>query len=305
MPDTSSGQLAFVKEIVPGATPATPAFKLIDIVDEDLALGTTQIRSAAVNPLRVVKASRRAGKEVGGGLRFELTKATEIDTIIAAVLGNPFGGAPLTAKAGGAVVDTFTFERKISATDYRRFTGVRLGTAEFTIAPEQFIVVRVAGVGFSMTTGAAAIAGATYAAAGAAEKLTALDIASITLSGGIALALDYESIAFSVNNQLAARKRIGPNSVRSVGAGQALVTGTMRCFVDKAVADAFLGETAFNMDIPFVNAAEGYTALFKNVKITEYNDPITGNTDEFVSTVAFEATLDVGFGSSFGISKTS
>jgi hypothetical protein len=304
MGDTSSGQLAYVKETVAGTTPATPAFKVVDITSEDLAMSATQIRSNAVSPQRVVRGSRRASSEVGGGFNFELYKGAEIDALLASLLGDSFAGTPLTAKAGGSTVDTYTFERKLGAADYRRFTGVRIGSMEFTVSPEAFVGVRVGCVGFSMQTAAAAIAGSTYAPASDTEKLTSLDVTAITLSNGLTASLDYETLSFTVNNQLTARKRIGPNSVRGIGQGLVLVTGSMRAYVDKALADAFVAETAFDMDVPFVNAGEGYTALFKNVRITSYADPNSGNGDEFMGNIEFEATLDSTFASSFGFSKT-
>jgi hypothetical protein len=308
MGGTSSGQLAYVKETVAGTTPATPAFKVVDITSEDLTLNVTQTRSAAITPQRVVRSSRRTGKEVGNGFNFELYKGAEIDALLASLLGQTtFAGSPLTAKAGGATVDSYTFERKLNAagTDYRRFTGCQIGSMEFTIAPEAIATVRATVVGFSEVTAAAAIAGATYAAPTTAEKLTALDVTSVTLTGGLTTALDYESITLTVNNQLTARKRIGPNSVRGISVGQALVTGSVRAYVDKTLADAFIADTAFNMDIPFVFAGEGYTFLLKNIKQTTGSDPTTGNDDEYMSNFDFEATLDATFGSSFGITKTS
>ena len=306
MGGTSSGQLAFVKETVVGTTPATPAFKIIDMTSEDLSLTVNQTRSEAITPQRVVRSSRRTGKEVGNGFSFELYKGAEIDEILRALCGQAaFAGVPLTVKAGGQTFDSFTFERKLSATDYRRFVGCQIGSAEFTIQPEAICQVRVGVTGYSMVTAAAAIAGATYANPTDIDKLTALDVTAITLSNGLTTSLDFENITLTVNNQLTARKRIGPNSVRSISQGQALVTGTARAYVDKTLADAFVADTEFDMDIPFALAGEGYTLLLKDIHITEYNDPNTGNDDEYMSDFSFEATLDTTFGSSFGISKTS
>jgi hypothetical protein len=304
MPGTSSGQLAFVKETVAGATPATPAFKIVDITSEDLSLTATQTRSAAVTPQRVVRSSRRTGKEVGNGFSFELYKGTEIDALLLSLLGRA-GWTALVAKAGGLVQDSYTFERKIAADSYRRFLGCQIGSMAFTIAPETIVGVRTTVVGYSQVNDVAAITGATYTDATAGEKLTALDVTSVTLSGGVTSAVDFESITLTVNNQKTARKRIGPNSVRGVSDGQTLVTGTARAYVDSALSDAFLTDTAFNWDIPFAFGGEGYSFLLKNVKQTTNTDPITGNQDEFMSNFDFEATLDAAYGSSFGISKTS
>lgn len=304
MVDTSSGQLAFVKETVAGTAPATPAFRVLDFVSEDLAMTSNSVRSAAVTPQRVVRSNRRAGREVGGGVSLELYTGTEIDTIMAALMGNPFTGTPGLSLAGGLVVDSFTFERKLTATDYRRFHGCRIGSAEFTLAPEANILCRLAMMGFTETTGNAPITGATYTAATAGEKLTAVDVTGVTLTTGLTGTFDYESLSFTVNNQLATRKRLGPSTVRNIGAGQALVTGSMRLFVsDKTFADAYLADTKFDMAVGMAYAAAGYTPTFQNCAITSYSDANTGNGDEFMAAVEFEATLDATYGSSFGMQK--
>lgn len=306
MAGTSAGQLALVKETVAGATPATPAFKILDMTGADLKLSVTQTRSAAVTPQRVVRSSRRTGREVGNGFNFELYKGPEVDEILAALLGNAFaGGPPAVAKAGGTTMESFTIEHRLSAADYRRYVGCQLSMGEFTIAPEQIIGVRVGVVGYSMVTAVAAIAGATYANPTDVDKLTALDVAAVTLSDGITASLDYESLSFTLNNQKVARKRIGPASVRGISEGQALVTGSARIYVTQEMANAYVADTSFDMDVPTMIGGSGYTFLFKNVKLTDLSEPNTGNDDEYMSNIEFEATIDATFGSSFGISKTS
>lgn len=303
MGETSSGQTALIREVVPGVTPAAPAFSVIDFTSEDLVMTKTKVRSAAVTPQRVARSSRTAGREVGGGISFELYKAPEVDMLLESLMGNAW--AANVSKLGGNVIHTYSVERKLSDTDYRRFVGWRPGTIEFTIAPEAVIGTRVVGVGYSEVSAAAAIAGAVYTPAGVGEKLTALDIANVTLSGGLALALDYEAINFTINNQLTARKRVGPNSTRRISAGQALVTGQFRAYVeDKSLFDAYQAETKFDMDIPMIYGGAGYTAGLRDIDITGYNDPNTGNNNEFVAVVDFEATLDAAFGSSFSFTKT-
>lgn len=303
MPGTSSGQLAYVKETVAGTTPATPVFSVVDTTGEDLTLNVTQTRSAAVTPQRVVRTTRRTGKEVGNGFSFELYKGPEIDAILLSLLGQSAWTTNL-AKLGGTVQDSYTFERKISATDYRRFTGCQIASLEMTITPEAIVGCRATVVGFSQANAATIIAGATYTAAATTEKLTALDVAAVTLSGGLSTALDFETLTLTVNNQLTARKRIGPNSVRGVTAGQALVTLSGRAYVDKTMSDAFLADTGFNVDLPFSFGGAGYTFLLKNVKQSANSDPITGNDDEFMSNFEAEATLDGAYGSSLGILRS-
>lgn len=306
MVGTSSGQLAYVKETVVGTTPATPAFKVVDFTGEDLALTVTQSRSAAITPNRVVRSSRRTGREVGNGFNLELYKASEVDEMLAALLGQTaFTGSPLEAKAGGVVANTYTFEHRVSPTDFRRFTGCRISMAEFTFAPESIIGVRVGVTGYSMVTAAAIVTGATYAPAATTEKLTSLDIANITLSNGLAVPLDFENLSFSVNNQHQTRKRLGPVSVRGISDGQVLVTGSARCYIDKALADVYIADTSFDMDIVTAFAGDGYTFKLKTVKITSLTEPNSGNNDEYMGAIEFEATLNATYNSSFGITKTS
>lgn len=303
---TSNGRLAFVTEVTPGVTPATPAFQLFDFTSETLAMTGNTIRSNTVSPSRVVKKARRTSSEVGGTINFELMKGSEIDTMLAAVLGNTFSGSPLTAKAGGATMPSFTWERQLSASMYRRFTGWRASSLALNITPEQYVTAALSGVGHSQVTGTTAITDSTYANAATAEKLTALDVATIALSNGITGSFDFESIALTIDNQLSLAKRVGASPVRGVLQGQALITGELRLYVDNNdFADAFIAGTTFDMSIPLLFSAEGYTLNLQNTVITDYSDANPGNGQSWIATVPFECTLDDTYTSSFGISKTS
>lgn len=306
MGDTSLGQMAFIAEATAGVTPATPAFSVIDHVSDSLEMQANQIRSNVVNSARVVKKSRRAGQEVGGSISLELYKSTEIDALLAGLLGNAFTGSPLRSKAGGSTLTSFTFERKLSATDYRRFTGCRINSLGLSIVPEQFVTADIGIIGYTQTNANAIIVGATYTAPGTGEKLTPLDIASITLSNGITGSYDFASINMNISNNMQAKKRITASPVRGVVAGLATIDGTMEIYCeDKTFADAFTNETSFDMDIPLINAAQGYTLEARSIKITSYTDANPGNGDSFIARVGFEATLSSAYASSFGIQKSS
>lgn len=306
MGDTSLGQMAFIAEVTAGVTPATPTFLILDHVSETLEMTANQIRSNVVNSARVVKKSRRAGQEVGGSVNIELYKSTEIDALLAALLGNAFTGSPLRSKAGGSTLTSFTFERKLSATDYRRYTGCRINSLGLSIVPEQFVTADIGVIGYSQTNASTAIVGSNYTAAGTGEKLTPLDIASVTLSNGITGSYDFASINLNVSNNMQAKKRITASPVRGVVAGLATIDGTMEIYCeDKTFADAFNNETSFDMDIPLINGAQGYTLECRSLKITSYNDANPGNGDSFMARVGFEATLSAAYASSFGIQKSS
>lgn len=305
MAETSLGQLAFVKEVTPGITPPTPAFKVLDFTSEDIALSTNQIRSNTVNASRVVKRSRRAGQEVGGGPTFELVKAPEIDELLEALLGNPFAGSPLRSKAGGSALSSFTFERKLTTGDFRRFTGCRVNTLELTIQPEQIIEAKFSLLGASEVTAATAVTGATYAAPGTGEKLTPLDVGAIAFANGLTGTFDFSQITMTITNGMASAKRIGASPVRGVVPNLAQITGRMDIYIeDKAVADAFLAETPFDVTIPLLNGGAGYTAEMKRLAITGYNDNNPGNGNSFIANIDYECTLDATYGSSFGFQRT-
>lgn len=306
MSGTSFGQLAFVPEATPGVTPATPPFKLIDILSEDLAMSGNQLRSNTVTPSRTVSKSRRVGAEVGNGFSIELCKGTEIDALLEALMGNIFTGSPLTAKAGGASLTSFTFERKISNTSFRRFVGCRINSLGLTLQPEQYVTAQFGVLGASEVTGAGAIAGANYANANTSEKLTALDVASLTWANGVTGSFDLAGLTVSIANNLSASKRLGASPVRGVVAGQAQITGQLQIYVDSNVlADAFIAETKFDLTVPMVNGGEGYGLVFQNIAMTAYTDPNPGNGGEYIATIDFEATTDVAYGSSFAFTKTS
>lgn len=305
---TSSGQLAFVAEVTPGTTPATPAFSVIDVVSEDLAMTANQIRSNSVTAVRTVAKSRRASAEVGNGFSIELCKGTEIDALLAALMGNTWSGtAPnIRSKAGGSTLTSFTFERKINSSMYRRFTGCRLNTLALSLQPEQFVTAQFGVIGASEVTATSAIASSTYAAANSANKLTALDVASATFANGVTGSFDFAGLSVNITNNLTAMKRLGASPTRGIIAGQAQITGQLQIYVDaNTLADAFIAETTFDLTVPMLNGSEGYSLEMQNIAITGYSDPNPGNGSEYIATIDFECTHDSTFGSSFGFIKTS
>lgn len=302
MGDTSLGQLAFIQESVVGVTPASPVFNLLDFVSEDIKAAGQQIRSNTVSPQRVVKTSRRTSIEVSGGPTCELTKSAATDKLFEALLGNPF--AANVAKLGGSTLPTFTFERKLAAADYRRYLACRVNSLELTLQPEQFAIAKWGLLGRSMTTGNAAIASSTYTAEGTNEKLTSLDVGTITLANGMTGTFDYASATVTISNNMTNTKRLGNSPVRGTVAGLATCNLKLDIYIeDKAWADAFLGETPFDIDLPVLNATKGYTLNFKKLKIGDYDDSNKGNGGSFIATLDCEATLDGTYGSSFGITK--
>lgn len=302
MAETSSGQLAFIEEVTGGITPATPAFSLIDFTQENLRLNKSNIRSNSVTPQRVVAASRATSQEVGNGFTNELVYGPEVDALFAALMGNAW--ASNVVKAGGSVIDYFTFERKISAAMYRRFLGCRIGTLDLNITPEQYITAQWGLVGASMDADTAIITGATYAAASTEAKLTALDVASLTLSNGMTGTFDYEAFTLKIDNNLTPSKRIGPDSVRGVRAGQCVVTGQMRVYIDNNdFANAFNNETNFDFAVAVSNGGKGYTFTGEKVAITGLEEGNPGNSQEFIATVDFECILDTAAATSFSITR--
>ncbi len=304
MAETSSGRLAFIKEVTPGVTPATPAFNQIDFTQENLKLNKSNVRSNSVTPQRVVAASRGTSKDVGQGFTHELVYGPEVDLLFQALMGNAYSSN--IAKAGGSVVDYFSFERKISASMFRRFVKCRMGTLDLNITPEQYITAQWGVVGASLVTGTSQITGATYAAPSSEIKLTALDVASITLGNGLTGSFDFEGLTLKVDNNLTPSKRIGPDSVRGVRAGQCVVTGQMRVYIDdNAFADAFNTDTTFSFEVEVGDGGNGYIFRGEKTAITGYDDGNPGNAQEFVATVDFECVLDDTAGTSFSIEKVS
>lgn len=302
MGDTSLGQIAFIKEVTPGVTPATPTFLVMDVVSEDIAASGQQFRSNTVSSNRVVKSSRRTSMEVGNGFTSELTNDPATNALWEALLGNAF--AANVAKLGGSTLPAHTFERKLNATDFRRFVGCRINSLELSIQPENPVLAKWGVIGQSEVTAATAIASSTYTAPGTNEKLIALDVGTITLANGLTASFDYSNLNLTINNNMAATKRIGASPIRGVTAGQAQATGKLSIYIeDKSMADAFIAETAFDMTIPILNNSKGYTLAFKRVKPIGYTDPNPGNGNSFIAEVDFECTLDGAYASSFGVTK--
>lgn len=290
MADTSSGRLAFIKEVTVGVIPATPTFLTFDFVSETLSLKKNNIRSNTVASNRMVKGTRATSAATDGSINFELSKGAETDQLIESLCGNAW--VTNVVKVGGSTIDTLAFERKLSAAMYRRYVGSRVASLDLTIVPEQYVQGVFTLAGSSMTTGTAIIAGATYTAAAVTEKLTSLDVATVTVTG-ITGTFDFAQLQIKIDNGLVPSKKVGPTATRSIRNGQCVVTGTLQVYVDSnAFQDAHIAETPFAIAIQMLNGATGYTLTIPNARITNYSDANNGNGNEFIASIEFEGIYD-------------
>lgn len=192
--NTRDAQVAYVAEVTPGVTPATPAFKLLRATDEDTAVERQFSFSAEKDGKRGQKNANLIGRKGSGGYKGELVYGANDDIIEGLLCG---------AWATDVIVDgksklTFTIETKFETggTDiYKRLRGAEVESMSFNYKANDVATFSVGFMARASDFANAGVAGATYAAVNSNPVLTTADFASLTMTGltvGCVASLDVD-----------------------------------------------------------------------------------------------------------------
>jgi len=189
---SDSLRLAIGEETTPGTAP-TGAYDLLRTTGEGLTYEVQTTTSDEMGGLnRGVKDSILVGATVTGTVNFELSKHDALETLMAAVHGNTFGGDPLTVPGAGADVvydasdfRSFAIEKRFTLTDtptysYQLFEGCMVDTMSLSITPNEPITGSVGFIGQTLEL-PVADTGSSYVGAGTNPVMTAPLVTGIEL----------------------------------------------------------------------------------------------------------------------------
>lgn len=258
-------QLAMVKEVSAGVTPATPSFLLWRTTGESLifAPNTTENDELGSSGRSVGPASV-TGMTVSGDINFNLAKFDALEEAISGVLGNPWGECPLTGAPGGMIDDdqrntigdtmqTYTIEKRFPdpATPgsflYQRYVGCSISAITLTTAPNANVTGSISIVGGTPVLASAAIAGATYAAAATGAVFVAPQVLELDIGAGMSIGTHcWQSLTLTIDSQNRGIACIGTQGEKEVVLGTATVnlSGDV-LFYDQTILEALLNDTTF------------------------------------------------------------
>lgn len=291
--DTSGTRLAFVTESTEGTTPSSPSFNTLRFTGESLVGEKQTVSSNEIRSDGNVPDVTKVGKMVSGGFDFELTYAT-LDTLLESALLGTWASNVLK---NGRDRKSFTFEKtfETGATDvYRRYAGCLINTTTLNFQAKQIVTGNMSLIGRSYSAAAAALSGATYAAANTKAVMNcSSDFASLTI-GSVSPALQVRSIRLNLNNNLRAQDKIGSDNLAGVGLGQHVVTGSIEAYLEnKAVLDLLDNHTSSSLSFTVGSVSgEKYTINLPKLYMTAGDAQTPGNNQDVMVNMDFQAIYD-------------
>lgn len=301
----STTRLAAVAETAWGVTPATPAFKNIRIVSESLNAEKQTTTSNELRPDRNVADVIQTARMASGSIEGEFSYGS-FDDYIESMLYSSW--ATDTIK-NGVTQKSFTLEKTLrksaSLNAFFRYKGAVFNSWSLGISSGQLITSSFGVMAKGLETGTTAIAGATYAAAGTSDVMSAAtDFASLTATG-ISGAPVIESISLEMTNNTRQRMAVGSLDSQGIGEGRFELTGSMNAyFDDEALYNAFLAHTALGLSFNLGSVAGSrYTFTIPKLKLTTGTLVAGGNDQDLMLNVGFQALIDSTLGATLKIDR--
>ena len=294
--NASQNRLSMILESAWATTPATPAFTNLRMTSEDLAPAKDTVRSNEIQPTRNVMDEIMVGRNIAGGLDFELSYGT-YDPLIQSLMYSTW--ATNVIKNGAGVGDSMTLERRIAlpdgSFDYHRFLGCVVNQMSLEMNAGELITGRFDVMGKFGGRSSTIITGATYADSptepvmNAANQFGSLSITGVTGTPKL------RSLSLNINNNIREQDALGELDTLGLAPGLCEVTGSLEAYFDSGdLYDAFLAHDDIALEFTLGSVAtKKYTFLLPTVKLSGNPGLGTGGNDEDVmATFDFTAIYD-------------
>jgi len=211
----------------------------------------------------------------------------------------------------GVVLKSFLLEKAFTdVSEFFTFTGMRVGTANISIAPGAILT---GSFGFSgenaSMQGTSIIAGLTSPESipvAANDVFNAVDnVGNVLIDGAVDPDVCFTEIAFDVENNLRFQPCIGQLESSGIGVGRTQISGTLSAyFTNRTFFERYLNfdTTAVSFS---VTDADGNTYLidFPSVKFTNGEVVAGGNDEDVLVTIEFTAKRDPTLGFTMGMNR--
>lgn len=251
---------AIIAEVTAGTTPATPAFIPFDYIPGDMPTFTAElVTSNVLQSSRASAGARKAGFQVGGGLRTHFRRGNHIDLLMESALSGAYSSSTLKA---GNTDKNFTVEKKMmegATANYHRFVGCQVSDMTLSCDASGNAEIAFGIIGMNRTTATTAIASATYTPLTSTTNLMGLDVSAFTVAG---LTATFRSFELTVSHNREAQDQFGSASARGIGtSGFREVRLKAQFYRTDLSADTLLATSDSKIAVSFTigSAANGYT----------------------------------------------
>lgn len=283
-------QLAYIKEVVWGTTPTSPAWQITRMTGENLKIVRETKQSAEITANRDLSDLIATGGGAEGGVNFELSYGT-YDDIFAAML---YGTWNSNVLKNGTTQSSLSFEKKFlvdtGTYNYFRYTGMIPNSMSLSLSAGEVITGSFDFMGKGGTVGATAIASSTYVNASTANIMSASSHVGALSLGTFPTAKILKIDLNAANNLMTARV-IGSMDNADIGAGLFNVNGNIGVyFEDKSVYEAFLNATEMALSITIgITTANKYKIDLPRIKFSSGEVLAEGQNGYVMANMGFQA----------------
>lgn len=228
-------RVAYIAEVTPGVTPATPTFKVFRATGETLEVQRTLSFTSELNGKRGQNAHSLSAKAGAGGIDFKYSNVT-LEDFLEGAMRSTWASDILT---DGTAQKAFTLEcfYEGGASDvYKRLTGAEVSQLSLSLRAGEDISGSLTFLALDGDYAQTAIASSTYTAANTNAILNYADFGALALSGltvGCVSALDL-----TINNNLQHIRCLGNLAATDIDGSATLeITGTLSILLTGAEYD--------------------------------------------------------------------
>lgn len=300
-------RVAYIAEVTPGTTPATPAFTVLPVTGGNLSASKTTGLIKPVYSDRFHRDAPQSGQGAGGSYDFALAYGQFEDIFLSAMFSS--GWSTDVAK-DGSTRNFMTFEETeqvaSSTFNYHRFLMGIVDSLSLDITSGKEITGNFSVWAQKASTPATSIiASATYNAPTANPVMSAgVSPASLSLAG-LTTPL-VRSLKLNLKNNI--RSRMVIDSLYSAEPGEGLmeITGSAEIYVDSAAAmTAILAHTgSVACAVTLGNATnKHYTINLPNIQLGDGRRSISGPDSDGMITMPFTALYSSGSGAQMVLTR--
>lgn len=296
-------RVAYIAEVTPGTTPATPAFQNMRVTGAGIRTNKTTKAVAEIDPTLNVRDEPELSQSGSAAYNFALTYGS-FDDIIANVLGSSWSTNAINNSNGQA---TMTFEETLDLNGSLSFSRLTYGLVDsFSLSAQ--VGSEINGsfnvVGQKETLATAIISSATYTAANT-KAVMAPGLGVAALSVGSLSAPKVKGIKFDIKRNLRPRFVLDSLYPDSFGQASVDVTGTIDLYFAanahyQAVLDHGGGALSFNLGTV---TTEKYTVSMPNIVFLDGARQVGGTTSDVMVSIPIRATKDPSALYSIGLTR--
>ena len=284
-----------------------------------VALNQIQLTQSPISALTLANAPAGAFIRVGGSALsptndgfYQITANDGNGTLTVSPNFQAFeSGTNLTIEIShlrnGTTPKSFLLEKQFTdVSAFHYFTGQRVGTAELNIAVGAILNGQFTFLGKTAVAQGTTIAATSPALVTVASNdvFNSVDNIGNVLLDGVAAAVNFTEISFSIDNALRNQPAIGQLEAVGIGIGRITVTGNLTAyFINNTFYNQYLNFDTVSLSFTVTLGSNVYLVHFPSFKFTNATVVAEGNDQDVLVNMDFTAKRDPTLGFTVGLNR--